>query len=44
VLALRGQVLGMEESNARLCEKVTWQEEGLFILKNTYLSMYLFHF
>ena len=23
VLALRGQVLGMEESNARLCEKVT---------------------
>ena len=43
VLALRGQVLGVEESNARLREKVTRQEEGLSILENTRLGMYLFH-
>ena len=42
VLAFRGQVLGAEESNARLLEKVTRQEEGLSILKNTCLGMYLF--
>ena len=42
VLALQGQVLGVEESNARLLEKVTQQEEGLSILEGTHLSMYLF--
>ena len=41
VLALRGQVLGAEESNARLLEKVTRQEEGLSILENTRLGTYL---
>ena len=44
MLALRGRVLGMEESNARLLEKVTWQEEGLSILENTHIGMYLFRF
>ena len=43
VRVLRGQVLGVEESNARLLKKVTQQEEGLSILKGTYLGMYLFH-
>ena len=42
VLELRGQVLGAKESNARLHEKVTWQEERLSILENTHLGMYLF--
>jgi hypothetical protein len=42
VLTLRGQVLGAEESNARLLEKVTQQEEGLSILESTRLGMYLF--
>ena len=42
VLALWGQVLGAKESNARLLEKVTRQEEGLSILENTHLGMYLF--
>ena len=42
VLALPGQVLRVEESNARLLEKVTWQQEGLSIFENTRLSMYLF--
>ena len=42
MLVLRGQVLGVEESNARLLEKVTQQEEGLSILENTRLGMYLF--
>ena len=42
MLTLWGLVLGVEESNAELLEKVTWQEEGLSILKNTRLSMYLF--
>ena len=42
VVMLRGQVLGVEESNARLLEKVTWQEEGLSILESTRLGMYLF--
>ena len=41
MLTLRGQVLGVEESNARLLEKVTRQEEGLSILENTRLGMYL---
>ena len=36
-------MLGAEESNARLLEKVTQQEEGLSILKNTHLGMYLLH-
>ena len=35
-------MLGMEESNARLRELVTRQEEGLSILENTRLGMYLF--
>ena len=43
VLALRGQVLGTEEPNARIHEQVTRQEEGLSILENTHLGMYLFH-
>ena len=42
MLVLRGQVLGVEESNARLLEKVTQQEEGLSILEGTCLGMYLF--
>ena len=41
VLPLQGQVLGVEESNARLLKKVTRQEEGLSILENTRLGMYL---
>ena len=36
-------MLGVEESNARLLEKVTRQEEGLSILESTRLGMYLFH-
>ena len=44
VLALRGWVMGMEEANARLCKQVTRQEEGLSILENTRLGMYLFCF
>ena len=39
---LRGQVLGAEELNARLLEKVTQQEEGLSILEIACLGMYLF--
>ena len=35
-------MLGVEESNARLPEKVTRQQEGLSILENTHLGMYLF--
>jgi len=42
VLTLQGRVLGTEESNARLLKKVTQQEEGLSILENTHLSMFLF--
>ena len=41
VVALRGQMLGAEESNARLLERVTQQEEGITVLKNASLSMYL---
>ena len=44
VLVLRGRVMGMEEANARLREQVTRQEEGLSILENTHLGMYLFCF
>ena len=36
-------MLGTEESNARLREQVTQKEEGLSILENTHLGMYLFH-
>jgi len=43
VVSLQGQVLGAEESNARLHEKVTRQEEGLSILESARLGMYLFH-
>ena len=35
-------MLGTEESNARLLEKVTRLEEGLSILEKTSLGMYLF--
>ena len=44
VLALRGRVMGIEEANTRLCEQVTWQKEGLSILENAHLGMYLFCF
>ena len=42
VVMLRGQVLGAEESNARLLKKVTRQEEELSILESAHLGMYLF--
>ena len=42
VVTLQGKVLGAEESNARLLEKVTQQEEGLSILESTRLGMCLF--
>jgi len=38
VLALRWQMLGAEESNTRLLEGVTLQEEGLSILESARLS------
>ena len=44
MLALQGRVLGTEVLNARLREQVTWQEEGLSILKNTRLGTYPFCF
>ena len=44
MLALRGRVLGMKKANARLCEQVTQQEEGISILENTLLGTYLFYF
>ena len=34
VIALRGQMLGAEETNTWLLERVTSQEEGLSILKS----------
>ena len=42
VIALRGQMLGAEESNTRLLERVTSQEEGLSILESACLGTYLF--
>ena len=36
-------MLGAEESNAQLLERVTQQEEGLSILESTHLSTYLFY-
>ena len=42
VVALRGQMFRVEESNARLLERVTRQEEGLSILESIRLGMYLF--
>ena len=42
MVALRGRVLGTEELNSRLREQVTRLEEGLSILENTRLGMYLF--
>ena len=44
MLVLWGWVMGMEETNARLCEKVTRQKEGLSILENARLGTYLFYF
>ena len=41
VVALRGQMLGAEESNAQLLERVTQQEEGLTILESARLGTYL---
>ena len=43
VVTLWGQMLGAEESNARLLEWVTQQEEGLSILKSGHLGKYLFY-
>ena len=43
VVALRGQMLGAEELNARLVEKVTRQEEGLSIFESARLGTYLFY-
>ena len=42
VIALRGQMLGAEESNTQLLERVTSQGEGLSILESARLSTYLF--
>ena len=42
VVVLWGQMLRVEESNARLLERVTRQEEGLSILKSACLGTYLF--
>ena len=42
VVVLRGQMLGAEESNTRLLERVTSQGEGLSILESARLSTYLF--
>ena len=44
MLALQGQVMGMEEANARLREQVTQQVEGLSILETTHHGKYLFCF
>ena len=43
VIALWGQMLGTEESNTRLLERVTQQEEGLSILESACLGTYLFY-
>ena len=42
VVALWRQMLGAEEWNTRLLERVNRQEEGLSILKSTRPDMYLF--
>ena len=42
VVALQGQMLRAEESNTRLLERVTSQEEGLSILESAHLGTYLF--
>ena len=43
VVVIRGQMLGAKESNARLLERVTRQEEGLSILESACLGTYLFY-
>ena len=43
VIALQGQMLGVEESNTRLLERVPQQEEGLCILESARLGTYLFY-
>ena len=43
VIMLRGQMLGAEESNSRLLERVTRQEEGISILESVCLGTYLFY-
>jgi len=42
VITLRRQMLRAEESNTRLLERRTQQEEGLSILESTCLGTYLF--
>ena len=44
VLALRGQVMGMEDASARLREQVAWQAEDLSTLEASCISAYLFCF
>ena len=43
VVTVRGQMLGAEESNTRLLDRVTSQEEGISILESARLGMYLFY-
>ena len=43
VVVLCEKMLGAEESNTRLLERVTQQEEGLSILKSARLGTYLFY-
>jgi len=42
VVALWGQLLRTEESNAQLLKRMTRQEEGLSILESAHLSTYMF--
>jgi chromosome segregation ATPase len=42
VVTLQGQMLEVEESNARLLKRVTQQEEGSSIIKSAHLGTYLF--
>ena len=41
-ITLRRQMLGVEESNTQLLERVTRQEDGLSILESARLITYLF--
>ena len=43
VIALWGQMLGAEESNTQLLERMTQQEEGVYILESACLDTYLFY-
>ena len=44
VLALWSQVMGMEDTSARLCEQVAWQVEDLSTLEASHIGAYLFVF